>query len=280
MSINNLSFCGDITSKYDHDRFLCCLFTNGEAREALFSIFAFNYEIGKINNNISEALIGQIKLQWWRDEIDKAFNHLENSKPYNNRNKIMQSLFMAIKKYNLCCKDFHALIDARNDDFDTRNFNDINDIVNYSSNINTPLIYLSGQIFYKNNDAFKEIANNIGTAWGLIGLMRATPFLIEQRNHALPRQILKNNGHVGAVEKPSSAVNLSVKEICLHAIEILDDVKVTKDNFCPPLLLKIMAQEYLRRFKKTGYDPFNSYLTNMSPMIIPRLYFANFINRF
>ena len=279
MSANNLSFCGEIIFKHDHDRFLCCLFADDAAREALFAIFAFNYEIAKINNNISEALIGQIRIQWWRDEINKAFNHMENDKSYEGSNKIMQSLFLAIKKYSLCHDDFLALIDARNDDFDARNFNNISDIVNYSSNTNAPLMYLACKIFNKNNDGFKKIAKNMGIAWGLIGLMRATPFLIEKRNHALPQQILKKHGQIGAAEKPSAAINATVKEICLHATKILDDIKISKDSFCPPLLLKIIATEHLRRFKKTGYDPFNSYLTNISPMIIPRLYLANLLKK-
>ncbi len=280
MSANNFSFCGDIIFKHDHDRFLCCLFADVAAREALFAIFAFNYEIAKINNNVSEALIGQIRIQWWRDEIDKAFSHTVNDEPYEGSNKIMRSLFTAIKKYRLCNDDFDALIDARNDDFDVKNFNEIEDIINYSAKINTPLMYLICQVFNKNNDGCKKISKDMGIAWGLIGLMRATPFLIEKRSHALPRQILKTHGQIGAAEKPSAAINATVREICLHAAEILDDVKVTKDNFCPPLLLKIIARDHLRRFKKSGYDPFNSYLTNISPMTIPRIYLANFLKKF
>ena len=57
----------------DNDRFLTALFAAAAEREALFALYAFNIEIAKTRETVSEPLIGQMRLQWWRDAIDEIF---------------------------------------------------------------------------------------------------------------------------------------------------------------------------------------------------------------
>ncbi len=57
----------------DRDRFQTALFAPARHREALFALYAFNYEIARVRETITEPMLGQIRLQWWREVIAAAF---------------------------------------------------------------------------------------------------------------------------------------------------------------------------------------------------------------
>ena len=64
-----LSYCADYVRRNDKDRFLCSLFAIPTAREALFTLYAFNQEVSKTREMVSDTMLGHIRLQWWRDTL-------------------------------------------------------------------------------------------------------------------------------------------------------------------------------------------------------------------
>ena len=68
-----LSACGEIVRTGDPDRFRTALFATPEAREHLFALYAFNLEIAKIAPMVSEPMLGEIRLQWWREALDQIY---------------------------------------------------------------------------------------------------------------------------------------------------------------------------------------------------------------
>ena len=70
---NFLSLCAQEVRRHDWDRYLFTLFAPADVREDLFTILAFNTEIARIPDMVSEPLLGQIRLQWWQDSINKIY---------------------------------------------------------------------------------------------------------------------------------------------------------------------------------------------------------------
>src|SRR4051794_28190129 len=68
-----LSPVGAIVRRHDRDRFLTALFAPAARREALFALYAFNFEVAKTREVVSEPMLGQIRLQWWREAVDEIF---------------------------------------------------------------------------------------------------------------------------------------------------------------------------------------------------------------
>lgn len=56
--------------QYDPDRYLCLLFAPQPQREALFALHAFELELARIPERTSEAMLGAIRLQWWRESLE------------------------------------------------------------------------------------------------------------------------------------------------------------------------------------------------------------------
>ncbi len=68
------SYCGELVRRHDPDRFLLTLFAPASMRESLFALYAFNYEIAKTRETVTETQLGLIRLQWWRDAISAIYD--------------------------------------------------------------------------------------------------------------------------------------------------------------------------------------------------------------
>lgn len=108
-----LSPCGEMVRKGDPVRFRTALFAPHEAREALFALYAFNLEIAKIAPMVSEPMIGEIRLQWWRDSLDTIFGG-----GAVRRHEVVEPLCDAVRGAALPRAPFDVLIDARACDLD------------------------------------------------------------------------------------------------------------------------------------------------------------------
>ena len=54
----------------DRDLWLACLFAPAQARPHLHAIHAFAQEIGDVRAKVSQPLLGEMRLQWWRDAVE------------------------------------------------------------------------------------------------------------------------------------------------------------------------------------------------------------------
>src|SRR5690606_14627189 len=69
-SNGNADSCIDEVRRRDHDRFLTALLAPADRRAALFALYAFNAEIARVREAVSEPMLGQIRLQWWRETVE------------------------------------------------------------------------------------------------------------------------------------------------------------------------------------------------------------------
>src|ERR1700733_11161323 len=68
-----LSVLAAVVRQHDRDRFQTVLFAPARHREALFALYAFNYEIARVREIVHEPVLGQIRLQWWREAVNAAY---------------------------------------------------------------------------------------------------------------------------------------------------------------------------------------------------------------
>jgi len=61
------AFCADLARSHDFPRYASTLFVSTEQRRALLALYAFNVEICRVRDQVSQPLPGEIRLQWWTD---------------------------------------------------------------------------------------------------------------------------------------------------------------------------------------------------------------------
>lgn len=91
----------------DRDRYLCALLTPDDKRGAISALYAFNLEIARVRENITEPMMGEVRLQWWRDLLDGETHGSAEANP------IAASLMAAIADHNLPKAPLLNMIAAR-----------------------------------------------------------------------------------------------------------------------------------------------------------------------
>lgn len=67
----SLQACADLVAMGDPDRFAATMAAPVSAREKLLPIYAFNVEVARAPWAASEPMIGEMRLQWWRDALEE-----------------------------------------------------------------------------------------------------------------------------------------------------------------------------------------------------------------
>jgi len=98
-----------IVRRGDPDRWLASRFIADEtARADVVALYAFNIELSRVAESVSEPLMGEIRLTWWREAVDELF---AGGAPRGHA--VIQALAGAIRRRGLAQAPFEAMIEAR-----------------------------------------------------------------------------------------------------------------------------------------------------------------------
>jgi len=181
--MTSLSYCGEMVRKHDPDRFLLSLYEPAARREALFALYAFNHEIAKTREVVTETQLGLIRLQWWRDALAGYYERGDILK-----HQVLEPLCAAIQAHQLPREAFDNLIYAREFDLEDRLPASLEGMVKYAQYTNAPLIALSLRVL--GQEAAQADLDAAAAIYGLTGLLRAVPAHLRQRRCYLPEDLI------------------------------------------------------------------------------------------
>lgn len=252
-----LSYCAREVRDHDHDRYLTALFVPAVHREAVFALYAFNAEVARTREAVSESILGQIRLQWWREALDGIYSGDVREHP------VVEGLSAAVNRYGLERAPFDVLLDARAGDLDDAPPSDLAALEAYATATSGTLSALAMSVLGFADSAPSRAAHSVGTAWALIGLMRAVGFHAQTQRLYLPGDLLRGQGVDRRALfdlKPSAALNNVVREVTERAGDLLTQARSLKGEVPRAarrgLLLAVLADRYLRDIAGAGYDPF------------------------
>jgi len=178
-----LSPCAALVRRHDPDRFLVTLFTPAAHREPLFALYAFNHEVAKTRDVVSEPMLGQIRLQWWREALEEA------AAGTPRKHEVVEGLAAALKA-GLARDPLDRLIDARERDLDDTPFADMRALDAYIAGVADPLVDAAAPLF-RLNDGALDAAHAAGRAWALTGLLRAARARAAAKRPVFPVAVLQ-----------------------------------------------------------------------------------------
>lgn len=177
-----------IAKSGDPDRSLAALFAPREARADLFALIAFNVELARIAEIVTEPGLGAIRLQWWHEAIDRA------AKGEATGHQVADAIGAAMRKGKLSRARINALIDARNFDIETRIMPDWAALEAHLAATSGGLFALGGECLGSRGPSLEKAATQAGLAYGLTGLMRALPVHAVSGRVYLPADALLRHG--------------------------------------------------------------------------------------
>jgi len=274
-------YCLEQVRRYDRERYLCAVTAPEPARGRLLALYAFNLEVSKVRETVSEALLGQIRLQWWREALAEFARGSVRAHP------IAQALDEALRESPVRPALFERLLTAREFDLDDAPPPTLAVLENYASDTSAALQQAALDILGVADDAADRAAVAIGTAWALIGLLRAVPFHARQRRLYLPADLLEKE----AVSpdalfegRPGPGLKAVVQAVDARAGEHLAAARALRREVpkaaLPALLPAVFADIHRRRLAAVDYDPFAPALQQPIPFDALRLAIAAWRGRY
>jgi phytoene synthase len=294
-----LSYCAQQQQlrRYDPDRYLTGLFAPAGRREDLFALYAFNLELAKTVEVVSEPMLGQIRLQWWRESLDGIYQGTPR------QHEAILPLAEAVARHGLTRGHFERLIEGRAFDhferlIEGRAFDLEPDppentarLTAYAEDSSSSLVLLALEVLGAPEaaaaEAVFEAGRHVGIAWALTGLLRAVPFHARQQRLYLPQDRLDDAGvDLGQLYALKGSPELSrvVAEVAAVAKGHLSAARALRPQIprraLAALLLAKLASRYLAQLERAVHDPFRPAVQSAPPGRLWGLAWARLLGRY
>ena len=266
---SDAAYCLEQVRRFDRDRYLAALFARSGPRADLLALYAFNLELAKIREMVREPMMGLIRLQWWRDCIAEIYGGNVR------RHQVAQPLAAAVARHGLPRESFGRLIDAREADMDVAAPANLAALVAYGESTGGALLELAARIVTDDRSAATaelSAARDLGTAWALIGLVRAIPFHSRGKRVYVPQALMAEAG-VAADDlfelRPGPGMAAAVRRICGEAERLMVQAGAAMPrpprSAFPVFLMAVLARRHLGFLKASGFDVFDPRLAAIPP---------------
>jgi phytoene/squalene synthetase len=216
----------------DPDRYFSALFAPAAKRPFLFALSAFNVDLARIAASVREPMMGEIRLQWWRETLESA--RLGQPRAHD----VARALAETFVRTELPATIFDEMIDARAFDFLEGTFADTEKRDAYLDATSANLMRLAARVL-EAGDRFDDLAHEAGLAYGLAGLLRnraagnahavleqddVNAALSDAQEHLARARRLKKPGAALAAFLPATLVPLYLrnpaKDVTIHRRQI------------------------------------------------------------
>lgn len=254
--MSQLSDCARLLRRYDYDRFLTGLFAPADRREALYAVYAFNLEIARTREAVSEPMLGQIRLQWWREAIEEIYAGRAR------RHEVVEPLAIAVADLALPRAAFDRLIDAREADLSDTVPENLEELGAYARETGGAILNLAGAVLGATDEASVGALEATGTAYALAGILRAVPFHARSKRQLLPADLVRDAGLAPSDYfelRPVAQIVPVVKTVAERASRELAAARAKQSSIdraaLPALLHARLADLYLARLARGGHQP-------------------------
>jgi 15-cis-phytoene synthase len=158
-------YCQQKTAKSGSSFYYSFMFLPKQKREAITALYAFCREVDDIADECTELQVAQVKLSWWRTEIENLYL----SKPIH---PVTKALLPHVKTFNLDAEHFIEIIDGMEMDLNFNRYEDFKQLQLYCYRVASVVGLLSAQIFGFSNRKTLKFAHDLGMAFQLTNIIR------------------------------------------------------------------------------------------------------------
>lgn len=249
--------CAALVRRHDRDRYLAALVAPREGRAALLALYAFNLEIARVREAVSEPILGRMRLQWWRETL----NAIADGGPVRHH-AVALALADAIRRHGLDCAAFERMIAGREFDLEDRQPATIEELIAYADATSGALSELALAALGGHAVDARRAARDAGIAWALAGLLRAIPFHAAQRRVYLPRSAVGEDATLRSLFGGRSDETLvrAVEALAREARHHLAAARRRRDavprSARAALLPAALVERDLAALERAGFDVF------------------------
>lgn len=260
--------CIDLVRRSDPERWLCALFAPPAERSAIVALLALNQELGRITEVTKEPMTALIRLQWWRDAVGPAPPAQAIGHP------VIRVLRRALTKGHLESGALQALIDAREQELDASPPQSVAAMIEQARAIAGQVQRLTAGALGAADAGLLDAAERVGTAWGLVGVIRATRHRARLGRVSLPVAQRGLTASELATGRMSPALAELVAAVLAAARSLAGGRPPSVGPAAPAMLLRLPTLDYIRMIEARGCDPFRAGDLTRRPSLPARLLWA------
>lgn len=261
--------------RHDRDRFLATLFAPSAYRGDLWALYAFNAEIARIPESVSEPALGRIKVQWWRDVIGA----ITDGRGAPAGHPIAQALAAAMTARSLTPQWLEDLLAGRDTELDGGGFADIAAMERHADMTSTRLAWLALDVLQVSDAVSRDVARHVAMSYALLGMLRTVPFHVGGNRLMLPEDLLASAGVTLAglqSGQDRAALCVVAEQIAArvrHHLALAKALSRMADPRAMPVLLWwTLADRALRVLASANHDVLHVRIMAYRPGVLPLLW--------
>jgi 15-cis-phytoene synthase len=250
-------FCAHLVRTHDFACYASTLFIAASQRRALLALYAFNVEISRVRDQVSQPLPGEIRLQWWTDMLAGAGHGGVEGNP------VAAELLLAIRNRGLPVERLSRLIAEHQFDLYNDPMPTMAALEGYVNDTSSALFSLAAATAGLQSDEIEHLARHAGLAQGMAQVMTALPLDASRRQLFVPLQLLESHGS-GMEDvfagKQTPKVRAALDQLIGEARGHLKTALALLESVPPevrPIFLRLsLVARDLERLSRADNDPF------------------------
>jgi 15-cis-phytoene synthase len=251
------AYCADLVRTHDFPRYASTLFLPGVHRRPMLAVYAFNVEIMRVRDQVSQPLPGEMRLRWWIDMLaGQDHGGVEG-------NPVASELLWAIRTWRLPVDRLARLVEEHEFDLYNDPMPSLSALEGYANDTAAALFASCVRFLVRPSEAIDHVARHAGLAYGMIEAINALPQDSARRQLFLPLQFLQQHGSsaeevFAGKQTPQirAAVEQLLEEADRHlktALALLADVP---QEARPAFLPLALVRRDITRMSRADSDPF------------------------
>jgi len=251
-------YCAALVREADRDRYLATLFAPPDKRDALYALYAFAFEIGRVRDVAREPMPGEIRLQWWREVLEGKRDGEAAAHP------VASALVAGLTRHGIKVDRLVGIVDAHAFDLYDEPMGTLDDLDNYGVMTESALLDVAIAILGGGGPEAMMLVRGAGIAGTVTGVLVNLAKQVSRRQMFVPLEVIERHGvEIGEVYagKTSEALKNALAELRRHArrqmIAARNEAMQVPLTILPALLPLALIGPTLKPMDRRGYEPFD-----------------------
>ncbi|KAI0720493.1 isoprenoid synthase domain-containing protein [Cerioporus squamosus] len=261
------TYCREYVRKRDYESYLIGSFYPRELQGAFFALRAFYVELASVQDAVSNAMIGKMRMQFWRD----AIKSMADGRP--PQHPIALALHDASRRANLPAYHLRRIIDARDAELHTPTHLTVESLTAHAESTTSTFLYLLLSLLNISSDSTSShAASHLGVAQCIHVLLRALPYHASKGRMVIPAELTARHGvrQEDVFRKGGNADGIS-DAVFEFATVANDNLLTAREMFkqagdgsgkvprhaMPVFLYGLPTRDYLGRLESVNFDAFH-----------------------
>jgi 15-cis-phytoene synthase len=260
----------DKAAKSGSSFYYAFLFLPPPRRAAITAFYAFCREVDDVVDEVSDASVAAVKLQWWRKEVAQAFAGQAN-------HPVTQALMPLVKDYGIEEHHLQAVIEGCQTDLEQTRFLDFQALQRYCYLVAGVVGEVAANIFGRSAEATVQYAHQLGLAMQLTNIIRDVgddarrgriylPVNELQRFDVKAHELLKRDAPWGYSERFDALMRFQAERahgLYDSALALLPDADRSTQK--PGLMMANIYRTLLRDIQAQGFQVLHQ-RTSLTPL--------------